>query len=82
MENIHNKISRSCPLCRQGMQEILKELSSGTLYICCDECDLEWPNPEDALADIHRSRDKYGRSVDATPEEIKAAGWNKYLIDY
>lgn len=37
----------NCPICRQGMQEILKERETSKLYICCDECEAEWHTPQE-----------------------------------
>lgn len=70
----------NCPICHQGMQEILKECSTRKIYICCDECEAEWLNPEDTLINNHTSRFNFGISVSATIEEIEKKGWKKYIV--
>ena len=69
----------SCPICKQGMVMVEKEISSGKMILHCDECEAEWENPEDALKGENGTRFKYGRTADPTYEEILAIGWGKYL---
>lgn len=79
-DTMNNKVSIGyCPVCRQGILEIVKELSTGKFYICCDECEAEWITPENAIAGKNGSRNKYGKSVFATDDEINQLGWKKYL---
>ena len=70
----------SCPICGQGILEIVKERSSGRLLICCDECEAEWVTPQDALAGKNGSRNQYGETTAAGYDEIVKAGWEPYLI--
>jgi len=69
-----------CPFCKQGMQEILREKSTGKYFVECDECMVEWENPAKALTNVDASRFKYGESVDATIDEIRALKWDSYVI--
>lgn len=70
----------SCPICLQGILEIEKEISSGKVIICCDECEAEWEQPVDALVGKNGSRFKYGRTTHATLFDISQLGWEHYLI--
>ena len=72
----------NCPICRQGELEIVQEIHSGKLIICCDECDAEWISPDDALASLKGSRNKFGKTQNATLQEIINLGWDKYLKSY
>ena len=38
-----------CKICKQGLLEIVKDKLTKKKFICCDECEAEWNNPEDAL---------------------------------
>lgn len=64
-----------CPICRQGVLEILKEDKSGTIYIHCDECEAEWRNPEDALEVRNGTRFHFGLSKPASLEEVYEMNW-------
>ena len=41
-----------CKICKQGLLEIVKDKLTKKIFICCDECEAEWNNPEDALKGI------------------------------
>lgn len=70
----------SCPICKQGMLEILKEKKTGKLFISCDECEAEWKSPQDALSNQGATRFCYDLANSATSQEIEATGWSKYII--
>lgn len=68
-----------CKVCKQGMLEIQKEISTGKIFVCCDECEAEWLNPEDAIKGQNGSRDHFGASSDVSQKEVLDLGWGKYL---
>ena len=68
-----------CPICRQGWAQIFKELNSGRLYVCCDECESEWENPYEITAQ-NATRDCYGQSTEPTADEIIQEGWDSYIM--
>lgn len=70
----------SCPLCKQGYLEVVKEQDTCKLFILCDECEAEWENPQDALQFKNGFRFKYGKVIEPTFDEISNLGWNKYLV--
>ncbi len=70
----------SCLICKQGYLEIVKEEHSGKMFICCDECEAEWENPEDALQKKNGSRQKYGKIIEPSLEDIQSEGWGKYIM--
>lgn len=39
-----NKV-KWCPICNQGWVEIVKDISTETLFCCCSECESEWNTP-------------------------------------
>ena len=71
----------SCPICKQGMLEIVKEVKTGIYFICCDECEAEWEDPEYAIENVCGTRDKYGQITEVTFDEVKTLKWEKYLIN-
>lgn len=84
MNKVRNKYIVSwCPVCDQGWVEIVKEIESGDLFCCCDECMCEWNHPthittQAAVACAVRSA--WGVGCDATDEDIAANGWQKFII--
>ncbi len=68
-----------CPICNQGWIEIVKEKKTGALFLCCDECGGEWANPDDI--GNRGTRDKFGQVTEPTISEIRAKGWEKYIIE-
>ena len=69
-----------CPLCLQGLVTIVKEIKTNHIFLYCDECLMEWNSPQDVLQGRFGFRFKYGRVTEPTLEEIKAKGWDIYLI--
>ena len=49
----------------------------------CEECLAEWNNPEYALKNVNGFRKAYTEveARTATIEEIKEAGWEKYILE-
>jgi hypothetical protein len=60
---------------------IVKHPSTGNLLVMCDDCEAMWPSPEHALNNTncipHNGANKV---VDPTYAEVKAAGWDKFLM--
>ena len=69
-----------CPICRQGLLEIVKEKTTDKLFIYCDECEAEWETPANAVNNVNGSRNKYGEIVEATETEIATKKWQDYVI--
>jgi hypothetical protein len=76
----------------QGLLSIVKDRLKGNLLISCTEIDSQWDNPTLALEDNQsKYHEKQGYNnvnsatneliESATWEEIKAAGWDKYVIN-
>ncbi len=68
-----------CKICKQGHLEIVKDIDSQVVYICCDECEAEWLNVENALENINGSRGKFGLIEYPSDDEIESKGWKKYI---
>ena len=45
-----------CKICKQGLLEIAQDKLTKKIFICCDECEAEWDNPEDSSMTIFISR--------------------------
>jgi len=67
-----------CPICRQGWVEIVKERKTGMLFLCCDECEAEWTNP-DAIDANNGTRFKFGEVIEPTVEDIELMDWLRYV---
>ena len=70
-----------CPVCQQGWIEFVKDIATGLIYLCCNECEVEWSNPEDIFDSNKGTRFKYGNSIEPTKEEILSKGWGRYIIE-
>lgn len=73
-----------CPICCDyGMLEIVFNFESKKCSIICEECLLEFDNPENALQKINGIRKSYENAVAriATIEEVIEAGWEKYITN-
>ena len=68
-----------CLVCQQGMLEIVKDKATGKIIVICDECEVEWDNPNDALSKTNGTRDKYGIVTEVTLNEIQKLDWDRYL---
>lgn len=77
---VYKKI-RWCPFCNQGWVLLVKEISSQTLYCCCDECETEWSSPQDSIENIHYSVGRYGQYEMPTGEEIAQLKWDTYVLE-
>ncbi|MDO5539037.1 MAG: hypothetical protein Q4F83_03030 [Eubacteriales bacterium] len=65
-----------CPICREyGRLEIDKDVTNNEYLIICEECLVEWKNPQDALKNINGWR-RFGKGEirSATFNEIKSLG--------
>ena len=71
-----------CKVCDAGMLEIRYNFKKNFCKITCDECLAEWNNPEDALNNVNGFRKSYTEAEArvATIEEIREAGWEKYIM--
>ena len=80
-----------CPVCGSyGQLEILYDMREKKCSIECEECLLEFKNPKEALKKINGYRKNYSEEVkafggpiarSATLEEIRKAGWEKYIAE-
>jgi hypothetical protein len=73
----------SCPHCRQGDVIIVKDTRTGNYFLICDECDLVWKNPVDALdynLSLNFDRELEHLSWTVTEEELDESGWRQHVI--
>lgn len=69
-----------CPICDQGWIQILKEKQSGTLFLCCDECETEWLSPSEIQRE-NGSQGRFGESASASQQEAETMGWDKFAVN-
>ncbi len=81
MNNEYNYKVTVCPFCKQGLVEIVKEIYTNELFLCCNECEIEWSEPREVLNETMGTRNKYGRITEPTYDEVSKKGWEKYIID-
>lgn len=79
MSSEYKYIVANCPFCKQGLVEISKEIGSNELFLCCNECEIEWSIPSDVLNEAKGTRNKYGKIIEPTFDEITKQGWDKYV---
>ena len=80
---INRKKVAWCPECEQGWIEIAKDLDTGELFCCCDECMCEWNDPNNITPQTVvacAKRGIWGKACDPTDEEIATKGWQKFII--
>ena len=68
-----------CAICRQGALLPVKDVATGKLLVMCDDCESQWRNPEEAQSYEKVLKDQVNRVIDASPEDVQAAGWDKYF---
>lgn len=71
-----------CKICRQGLLEIVKDETTGAIYICCDECEAEWDVTSDALCNKNGTRGKYGKIVYPSLAEIQRKKWEIEIFEH
>lgn len=71
-----------CKICKQGLLEIVKDKLTKKIFICCDECEAEWHNPEDALKGINGTRNKHGEIEYPTIEDILREKWSVSINEH
>ena len=74
----------TCPNCKhQGRLMVMKNLSSGQLYLHCEECESGWYDPlkVDELAAKFLTIDEDFDAELATWDDIEKAGWQRYAVN-
>jgi hypothetical protein len=57
----------------------IKKAINGQLLIICDDCESQWSTPEEAQSNENAPLEEKRALVPANAEDIKIAGWEKYL---
>lgn len=79
MNDYKNKVSW-CPMCNQGWVQIVKEIESSNLYLCCSECETEWAKPDDITDTSCLPFESFGKYISPTQDELKLVSWDQYII--
>ncbi|MCL2671292.1 MAG: hypothetical protein FWF10_04575 [Clostridiales bacterium] len=73
-------VMRKCNTC-QGEICFYTENVTNIVYLCCDDCEVEFTTPQDAATFCNGTRNKFGLSRFSTIDEIKKTQWDKYIIN-
>lgn len=68
-----------CYVCSQGWAVIMREISTGTHFVYCNECETEWNDPVDFNKRHNEKRFVYGNAYEPDDEELAAIGWERYV---
>lgn len=73
---------RTCVHCNgQGRLLIMKDLSTNSLYLHCEECEWGWRDPEkaDDVGWAFLTLDEDFEAEPASSAEIERHGWSRYV---
>ena len=70
-----------CPICEQGWAQIVKEKESGQLFVWCDECDSEWPSPNEVKNLDLATRGNFSEIEDPSEQDIIANDWGRFIVE-
>jgi hypothetical protein len=71
--------SGACHVCTQGRPVIMRDLGRHYLYFHCGECESGWREPQGRS---FLTLDEEADARPATLDEIRLAGWGKYVAGY
>lgn len=69
----------TCLVCSQGRLIIARENATGALYVLCEECESEWPSPDQSRKVEAASRESHGPSTFLEREELGDHPWREFL---
>ncbi|WP_322923214.1 hypothetical protein [Paenibacillus campi] len=69
----------NCRICNQGWVVIVKEIGSGDLFVYCNECEAEWENPEQYLANFSNKIFEHNMYKEPEEEDVMHQGWDQYI---
>ena len=64
-----------CGVCGQGELFAMRSTGSSPLLLMCDECQSQWPSPEDSKSHQKALSTEIEGLDFATAEEVEEAGW-------
>lgn len=67
-----------CSFCGQGWYAVVKEETTGRLFVVRPECDTAYRTPEDMLArrGARIYDETFGDTIPPTDKDIRAPGWD------
>lgn len=67
-------------MCDQGWVQIVKDIETKKLYLCCSECETEWINPENIEKNTCLKFNSFGKYTTPSEKDIENAKWTNYII--
>lgn len=61
----------NCPVCNQGRQIVRIEEGTNQVFVRCEECTLEWDDPDTAVISSEGKLQRFSRSRLATGEDLQ-----------
>lgn len=78
MKSYINKVGW-CPVCAQGWVQIVKDVTTQDLFVCCSECETEWKSPNDIDKKNSGTHGTHGKISEPLSEEINQKGWASFV---
>ncbi|MFT4074757.1 MAG: hypothetical protein QM647_04430 [Asticcacaulis sp.] len=69
-----------CPECEEGRLIVAKKEDISGLFLVCEECENSWQSPSNVGVATESFPLGEKEVKDATIEDIRNAGWDKYKI--
>ena len=70
----------NCSLCGQGRVLVLREDSTGAIYVGCEECGSEWDSPEAAGNPELATQGLHKRSTVVERGSLAGHSWARFLM--
>jgi hypothetical protein len=70
----------TCQICGQGLLIAVKNPVTLQLFIMCDDCESQWRSPDEAQSFKNAFSDEVRGVMAVTFEEVKAAGWDSFIV--
>ena len=71
----------SCGTC-QGQLGLYKSVNDGKYFVICNDCEIVWTDPAEAVNNIGGQRVDVGRCIPVTIDEIQGLWWYQFVSDF
>jgi hypothetical protein len=71
----------TCPACGQGRQWIVREKTTGKMFVSCEECFAQWETPAHRGPQDVLLQEKYGAFAGVRVDELREHSWFWYVTN-